>query len=108
MGLAFAYEHERQNGELPGQVILGRGVILVPARQVAEDTPGLFGGWVIHKADFRAPKILAIARLQAWTLKPAIRRDDNVKQHPPRAENATVGETRSAALRPNPSPKFGS
>ncbi len=73
VGLAVAYEHERQNGKLPGQVILGRDVILVPARQVAEDTPGLFGGWVIHKTDFRAPKILEVARLQTWTLKPAIR-----------------------------------
>jgi hypothetical protein len=27
---------------------------------------------VIHKADFRAPKILEVARLQAWTLKPAV------------------------------------
>jgi hypothetical protein len=75
MGLASAYDHWRTDGKLPAQVILGRDVILLPARQVAEDTPGLFGGWVIHKADFRAPKILEVARLQAWTLKPAIRRD---------------------------------
>ena len=108
VGLASTYEHERKNGKLPEQVILGKDVILLPARQVAEDTPGLFGGWVIHKADFRAPQILQVARLQTWTLKPAIRRDDNVKPQPPRAEKAAVGETRSACLRPNPSPKFGS
>lgn len=82
VGLASAYEHERKNGKLPGQVILGRDVVLLPARQVAEDTPGLFGGWVIHKAEFRASKILQVARLQTWTLKPAIRRDNNVKPHP--------------------------
>jgi hypothetical protein len=75
VGLASAYEHERKNGKLPEQVILGKGVILLSAHQVAEDTPGLFGGWVIHKADFRAPRILEVARLQAWTLKPAIRRE---------------------------------
>jgi hypothetical protein len=81
VGLAFAYEQERKNGKVPAQVILGSDVILLPAGQVAEDTPGLFGGWVIHKPDFRAPKILQVARLQTWTLKPAIRRDSNVKQH---------------------------
>jgi hypothetical protein len=79
MGLASAYEHARQSGKLPEQVILGRNVILLPERQVAEDMPGLFGGWVIHKADFRAPKILQVARLQTWTLKPAIRHDNNAK-----------------------------
>jgi hypothetical protein len=35
----------------------------------------LFGGWIIHKEGFRAPKILEVARQQTWTLKPAIRRD---------------------------------
>jgi hypothetical protein len=43
-------------------------------RYVATDTPELFGGWVIHKAGFRAPKVMEMARLQAWTLKPAIRK----------------------------------
>jgi hypothetical protein len=40
---------------------------------VAPDTPGLFGGWIIHKEGFRAPRIVEQARLQAWTLKPAMR-----------------------------------
>lgn len=31
-------------------------------------------GWVIHPAGFRAPELLDMARLQAWTLKPAILR----------------------------------
>lgn len=46
---------------------------LLTERGVAEDTPGLFGGWVIHREGFRAPHLMALARLQAWTLKPAIR-----------------------------------
>ena len=50
-----------------------RPMELLPAKRVAEDTPKLFGDWVIHKEGFRAPKILDIARLQTWTLKPAIR-----------------------------------
>jgi hypothetical protein len=54
---------------------LGNNPELLPARHVAADTPGLFGGWIIHKEGFRAPKILGQARLQAWTLKPAIRAD---------------------------------
>ena len=56
-------------------VTLGNNLELVPARHVAQDTPDLFGGWIIHKEGFRAPKILEVARLQTWTLKPAIRRD---------------------------------
>ncbi len=44
---------------------------LEPAREVAQDTPNLFGGWIIHPEGFRAPKILEVARLQTWTLKPA-------------------------------------
>jgi hypothetical protein len=54
---------------------LATNVEVLPARRVAPDTPGLFGGWVIHREGFRAPKILEVARLQAWTLKPARRKD---------------------------------
>ena len=53
-------------------VTIGKNLELLPARHVAKDTPELFGGWIIHKEGFRAPKILEIARLQAWTLKPAM------------------------------------
>ena len=45
---------------------------MVAARYVAQDSPELFGGWVIHREGFRAPKIMEVARLQAWTLKPAM------------------------------------
>jgi hypothetical protein len=74
VALASAYDSYSKAGKLPEEkgVVLGRNTVLAPASHVAEDTPGLFGGWVIHKADFRAPKILEVARFQAWTLKPAV------------------------------------
>jgi hypothetical protein len=53
------------------RVPLGRHVKILPERHVAADTPDLFGGWIIHKEGFRAPKVMEQARLQAWTLKPA-------------------------------------
>ena len=77
VALASAYEFHRKNGKLPEQdgVSLGSNSFIASARYVAKDTPNLFGGWVIHKAGFRAPKILEVARLQAWTLKPALRKN---------------------------------
>jgi hypothetical protein len=42
-------------------------------RYVADDTPALWG-WPIFPEGFHAPAIMALARLQAWTLKPAILR----------------------------------
>jgi hypothetical protein len=75
--LAAAYDCHRKSGRLPLEqgVEMGKDLELLPARHVAEDTPGLFGGWIIHREGFRAPKLLEQARLQAWTLKPAIRGD---------------------------------
>jgi len=74
IGLASACDYHRQHGTLPVRegVTIGKNLELLPARRVAQDTPGLFDGWIIHKEGFRAPKILEIARLQAWTLKPAV------------------------------------
>lgn len=40
-------------------------------KYVAEDSPRLWG-WVIFPEGFHAPKIMEQARLQAWTLKPAL------------------------------------
>jgi hypothetical protein len=40
-------------------------------KHVSEDQPGLWG-WVIFPKNFRAPKMMELARLQAWTLKPAV------------------------------------
>lgn len=75
VALAAAFDYQRQHGRLPQSegVDLGAGSEVLPASHVAKDTPGLFGGWVIHREGFRAPKLLEVARLQAWTLKPAIR-----------------------------------
>ncbi len=77
-GLASVWGFYSQHGRLPtteGVPIASR-VELLPARHVAEDTPGLFGGWIIHKEGFRAPRLMDLARLQAWTLKPAVRVKD--------------------------------
>ena len=75
VALASVYDFRRMNGALPTQqeIRLSGGVEVLPERHIAKDTPGLFGGWIIHKEDFRAPKLLELARLQAWTLKPTIR-----------------------------------
>jgi hypothetical protein len=42
-------------------------------RYVAEDSPELWS-WPIFPEGFHAPRIMELARLQAWTLKPAVRR----------------------------------
>jgi hypothetical protein len=75
IALGTAYSSYCRNGRLPMAegVALSKNGELLPARYIAQDTPGLFGGWIIHPEGFRAPKILEQARLQAWTLKPAIR-----------------------------------
>jgi hypothetical protein len=57
----------------PERVLIPSGTRVATERFVAEDTPELFGGWVIHPEGFRAPRIMELARLQAWTLKPAER-----------------------------------
>lgn len=71
--LAAVYVGYQENRRFPETVALGSNVELLTARHVAKDLPGLFGGWIIHKANFRAPKVMEVARLQAWTLKPATR-----------------------------------
>jgi hypothetical protein len=72
--LATAWTFHSQQDKLPEQrLTVGRDARILPERYVAKDTPGLFGGWVIHRAGFRAPKVMEMARLQAWTLKPAVR-----------------------------------
>jgi hypothetical protein len=79
VALAFVYDGYRKNERLPGDrgVALGGNIVLRPERYIARDTPNLFGGWIIHKENFRAPRILEVARLQAWTLKPALRKDES-------------------------------
>jgi hypothetical protein len=43
------------------------------AKYVADDSPALWG-WVIFPPGFHSPSIMNLARLQAWTLKPALLR----------------------------------
>jgi hypothetical protein len=40
-------------------------------RYVAEDSTKLWG-WIIFPEGFHAPRVMELARLQAWTLKPAL------------------------------------
>jgi hypothetical protein len=72
-GLAFAYQFRSEHEQLPLEgVRLGKHMALLTERHVAKDSPDLFR-WAIHKPGFLPAKILEVARLQAWTLKPAIR-----------------------------------
>jgi hypothetical protein len=57
----------------PERVAMPTGTRVATERFIAEDSPELFGEWVIHPAGFRAPRLMELARLQAWTLKPAER-----------------------------------
>jgi hypothetical protein len=45
---------------------------LAAADYVADDSPDLWN-WVIFPHGFHAPKLMTLAKLQAWTLKPALR-----------------------------------
>ena len=45
-------------------------------KYVAANRPGLWG-WVIFPEGFDAPAMMEIAKLQAWTLKPAVLREEN-------------------------------
>ena len=65
-----------ESNRFPDSVMLPNGVKLLTADHVVHDGPNVYGGWIVHKANFRAPHILEIARLQAWTLKPAIQSGD--------------------------------
>ena len=44
---------------------------------VAEDSPSLFS-WIILPEGFRAPHVMELARLQCWSLKPAVRDDSSL------------------------------
>jgi hypothetical protein len=57
----------------PARVAIPAGTRVATERFVADDSPELFGGWVIHPTGFRAPRLVEHAKLQAWTLKPAER-----------------------------------
>ena len=76
--LASVYQFEREHGKPPlDGVRLAKGLAVLTQRHVAQDPTGHFG-WVIHKSGFRPTNILEVARLQAWTLKPAMRLPNRV------------------------------
>jgi hypothetical protein len=55
---------------LPDSVTL-QPAHLAAARYVADDSPRLWD-WIIFPEGFDAPQLMALAKLQAWTLKPAL------------------------------------
>jgi len=60
------------DGEPPDSVRVATAH-LAAAKYVAEDSPALWE-WVIFPPGFHSPSIMNLARLQAWTLKPALLR----------------------------------
>ena len=72
VALATTYLHHHAAQTFPETVTLGAGVTLLTADNVVKDSPSVYGGWIIHREGFQAPRVLEVARLQAWTLKPAI------------------------------------
>jgi peptidoglycan/xylan/chitin deacetylase (PgdA/CDA1 family) len=68
--LARTLEDLIASGKTPADVIRREGHYTAD-RYVAEDSPDLWS-WPIFPEGFHAPRIMELARLQAWTLKPAV------------------------------------
>lgn len=60
-----------QNAQWPGTVTFAPAR-LAAADYVADDSPDLWD-WAIFPHGFHAPKLMSLAKLQAWTLKPAVK-----------------------------------
>ena len=58
--------------KLPAEIEIAVGNFTAD-KYVANDDPRIFN-WVIHPEGFHAPKLMELAKLQAWTLKPAVLR----------------------------------
>jgi hypothetical protein len=69
VGIAQAVQSLMQQGQRPDSVTFGPAR-LAAADYVADDSPDLWD-WIIFPHGFHAPKLMALAKLQAWTLKPA-------------------------------------
>lgn len=69
--LASLIAAERYSGNIP----MRQGE-LEAKQYVADDSPRLWG-WVIFPKGFDAPRIMEIAKLQTWTIKPAALRKQN-------------------------------
>jgi hypothetical protein len=68
--LGGAVEASITSGRAPAQVDRKRGRFTSDSF-VAEDSVNLWS-WPIFPDGFHAPQLMALARLQAWTLKPAL------------------------------------
>jgi len=68
--LGALIESRKNANDQMSDIVLRQGKFTAD-RYVAEDSPRLWG-WVIFPEGFHAPKIIELARLQAWTLKPAM------------------------------------
>ena len=69
--LASLIAAERYSGNIP----MRQGE-LEAKQYVADDSPRLWG-WVIFPKGFDAPRIMEIAKLQTWTIKPTALRKQN-------------------------------
>ncbi len=72
VGIAQLAQALMQKPEFPKTVSFGPAR-LAAADYVADDSPALWD-WVIFPHGFDAPKLISLAKLQAWTLKPAMKR----------------------------------
>ena len=68
--LAAVIAEVAATGKKPALVKVEAGNFTVD-KYVAADSPKLWN-WPIHPENFQAPKLMELARLQAWTLKPAL------------------------------------
>jgi hypothetical protein len=69
VGIAQAAQSLLQKAQLP-ETLTFAPARLAAADYVADDSPDLWD-WVIFPHGFHAPKLMSLAKLQAWTLKPA-------------------------------------
>lgn len=71
-GLAAVWCYYKEHHNLPDEAKLGINLAVLTERHVARIPVTPFT-WSIHKPDLHIARIIEVARLQAWTLKPAIR-----------------------------------
>jgi len=69
VALAQAAGTLTMKGKAPDSVTL-KPARLAAAQYVADDSPALWS-WVIFPRGFDAPHLISLAKLQAWSLKPA-------------------------------------
>ena len=71
VGIARAAQSLLQNAEPPESITFAPAR-LAAAEYVADDSPDLWD-WAIFPHGFHAPDLMSLAKLQAWTLKPAVK-----------------------------------